>query len=161
MEIPSLPTDNLYKFMALSGTILVIVMSYLMISTGIKNRNDRITLELEKNLSLNDTVLRNTSKENFENISRIVRLHINRKYFKPGLSYGHIDSLLDLDGIYNMALDYPELMPAYEKLENLYTESKKQYYEFNTKIIRTLNLVHTLEVKDAQFLFLIVLLVFF
>jgi hypothetical protein len=161
MDIPSLPTDNLYKFMALSGVIVLIVFNYLCISTGFKNRNDWASLKSEMKLLENDTILLNTSNENFENLIGIVRRHIKQEYFKSGLRSGQLDSLLYLDGIYRVALIYPELMPAYEKLENLYSETKKQHYEFSTKMVRIENLHNVLQVKEVQFFILIVFLVFF
>lgn len=48
MSIPSLPTDNLYKFVALSGVLIFIILSYIVVNfiSDSQNRVDTLNMEI-------------------------------------------------------------------------------------------------------------------
>ena len=55
MNLPNIPTDNLYKFMALTGILIIVLSSTLFIVKG--NRTQEINQELKKLGSLIDSEL--------------------------------------------------------------------------------------------------------
>lgn len=57
MNLPNIPTDNLYKFMALTGILIIVLSSTLFIVKG--NRTQEINQELKKLGSLIDSELSN------------------------------------------------------------------------------------------------------
>lgn len=161
MYIPSLPTDNLYKFMALSGVIIFIMINYLIISTGYKQFTDVDAINLELNLLMHDTTTLNMSEENFDDTRYIITQYVSQKY-KDQIPFIHKrDSILSLNMIYFLALQNAELIPAYEKVESLYYEAKKQSYEFERNRIRINSLIDTMRSKKNQYWFLIIVLGFF
>lgn len=64
IEVPSLPTDNLYKFLALSGVLIIILFNYLITSVSLKNENELESDKLELKLASHKI---NSLKESIEN----------------------------------------------------------------------------------------------
>lgn len=133
MEIPNLPTDNLYKFMALSGLTLFMFMIYI----GQKNyfeiqtEIDKIKIEL---LTLKtDTMLFSIRNEDMYEKKIILNDFFAEKYPESYKSFNNsTDSMLIYNFIYSLSLRNPDLLPLYKK----YEEYTKEYINLQLQVVR-------------------------
>jgi hypothetical protein len=156
MEIPSLPTDNLYKFVALTGVLGIVLILYFYInqrSTLRKELNDQL-LNIE--LSGLDTTLLNIKQHDVdqrllsfaafiaekypEDISRRKVTNDFIKEYKTKL-----DTISEFNWMYYLILKHPQYMPLISQL----LETNIEYKEYAVKSLK-LNREHKYQV-DALF----------
>ena len=164
MDIPNLPTDNLYKFMALSGLVLFIFTFYI----GTKNYID-LSKEIDQNKTeLNlfyvDTLIANhrllEEKEKkvividylYEKYTDVKKILTPKEYSEYIKLITEIKSKSDSDStilvynlIYSLALRNPELKPLYEEYKKICDEDFKwsiDYQKNNVNINEKLRVTH-------------------
>lgn len=165
MDIPNLPTDNLYKFLALSGLALFIFSLYFGTNNSIAITNDinKINLQIavlsqdsnkyqNQILDLNEKryILFDYIVEKNTRLKTSLKLEVNPDYLKAILNpSAKSDSISTLNGLYYLSLRFPELTPYYIEYKNLYDEYLITHIEYNKGMIEKIKQMEFLQRKNT------------
>jgi len=152
MTIPNLPTDNLYKFIALTGSILFLFCWVYPLSRIEKIENERMLLAKDiARIEIEQKVLLENSNELNENLELL-----KKEMYE---TYGNIDSLRKIDpiriDIYKFKeklknKDYREYLKfTYDYEKQLYPEIKK-VEEFNKTMNEIKNKTNELRINSVE-----------
>lgn len=151
MDIPNLPTDNLYKFLALSGLALFIFTLYLQLKNSSELFKEIDQIKIEVKLLDQDSILLNHRIEEIKEKQYILLEYFVEKYtdlkiyidpkIYPDLvksisnNKPKSDSILTYNAIYSMALRDPELQPLYVEYKSMYEDNLNWTIEYSKKMI--------------------------
>jgi hypothetical protein len=134
MEIPSLPTDNLYKFMALTGLLGIVLIVYY-IETKQVALSKEVRQELfEYNLHSADTLLLSEKQKDIN--QRLLAFGAFMKYRYPdevtmksiankSAMKNNLDTISVLNWMYFLVLNHPEYMPLLSQVIETNTELRE------------------------------------
>lgn len=124
MEIPNLPTDNLYKFMALSGLAVFLFVCYFGQKSFFEINNDIDKLKFELLILEVDNQAYSIRSADMTDKKKIIIDYLQEKFpDQTNMIMSKTDSILIFNILFSMSLKNPELLPIYEKFE----EYTKEY----------------------------------
>jgi len=145
MEIPNLPTDNLYKFMALAGLTVIIISFSLMshFTNTIKNEKNEIELEI---CQLN-AEKSGTEKKRLALYNELIALKCDLLRYKPDT----IEKIVDLNEL-NRKLqnaNYRDFKEFYFKYQDQLMPQERLFREISEKSKVIEDYDYNNQIKDA------------